>query len=73
MVIQLTHQGMTTREVAKAARISLVDIGKIIRRYTGEETEYQRKTRLVTSKAFLMFKENKNRVDVLKYLRMKNV
>ena len=64
MVIQLASQGRTTREIAKTAHISLLDIGKIIRRYTGEETEHENKSPSITSKAFQMFKEGKNRVDV---------
>jgi predicted transcriptional regulator len=64
LVIKLASQGMTTREIAKAAHISLLDIGKIIRRYTGEETDHQSNPQSVTSKAFQMFKENKSRVDV---------
>ncbi len=40
------------------------DIGTIIRKFTGEETEYQNKSSSVTSKAFQIFKEGKSRVDV---------
>lgn len=64
LVIQLASQGKTTREIAKTARISLLDIGKIIRRYTGEEIEHPSRPQSVTSKAFQMFKDNISRVDV---------
>jgi len=50
--------------IAKIAHVSFIDIGKIIRKYNGQEPEYQNKNPSITSKAFQMFKENKNRVDV---------
>ena len=64
LVIQLASRGKTTREIAQTVHVSLLDIGKIIRRFTGEESEYQNKDLSITSKAFQMFKENKSRVDV---------
>ena len=64
LVIQLASQGKTTRQIAQIAHVSFKDIGIIIRRFTGEETEYQNKDLSITSKAFQMFKENKSRVDV---------
>ena len=64
MVIQLASRGKTTREIAQTVHVSLLDIGKIIRRFTGEESEYQNKDLSITSKAFQMFKENKSRIDV---------
>ncbi len=36
-VIELANQGKTTREIAKAVHISFKDIGKIIRKVTGDE------------------------------------
>jgi len=64
LVIKLAMGGKTTREIAKMVHISLGDIGTIIRKFNGEEPEYQNKSPSVTSKAFQMFKEGKNRVDV---------
>lgn len=64
IVIKLAMEGKTIRDIAKAAHISPKDIGTIIRKYNGEESEYQNKTPSITSKAFQMFKEGKNRVDV---------
>ena len=64
LVIKLASEGKTTKKIAQMAHVSLGDIGKIIRRFTGEEPEYQTRPLSVTSKAFQMFKENKNRVDV---------
>jgi hypothetical protein len=37
MVIKLANEGKTTREIAKAVHISLKDIGKIIRKVTGDD------------------------------------
>src|SRR3954464_7302123 len=37
LVIQLAHEGKTTREIAKQVHISLKDIGKIIRKETGDD------------------------------------
>ena len=39
LVIQLAHEGKTTREIAKQVHISLRDIGTIIRRETGDDKE----------------------------------
>ena len=64
LVIQLASEGKTTKKIAQIAHVSLMDIGKIIRRYTGEDAEYQNKSPSTSSKAFQMFKENKSRVDV---------
>ena len=52
------------RQIAQIAHVSLLDIGNIIRRFTGEEQEYQNKFPSITSRAFQMFKEDKSRVDV---------
>ena len=39
LVIQLAHEGKTTREIAKQVHISLRDIGIIIRKETGDDKE----------------------------------
>jgi len=64
LVIKLASEGKTTKKIAQIAHVSLMDIGKIIRRFTGEETEYQTKSPSITSRAFQMFKDNKSRLDV---------
>jgi hypothetical protein len=64
LVIKLASEGKTTKKIAQITHVSLSDIEKIIRRFTGEESEYQNKSPSITSKAFQMFKENKSRVDV---------
>ena len=63
LVIKLAEEGRNTREIAQAVHISLKDIGTIIRRHLGEEeneTEYSGKALSVNSKAFKLFKDNKN-------------
>jgi intein-encoded DNA endonuclease-like protein len=37
MVIRLAKEGKTTREIAKVVHMSLKDIGKILRKITGDE------------------------------------
>ena len=39
LVIQLAHEGKTTRDIAKQVHISLRDIGTIIRKETGDDKE----------------------------------
>jgi hypothetical protein len=64
LVVQLASQGKTTRQIARLAHVSLKDIGTIIRRFTGEESDVENKSQSISSKAFQMFKGNKSRVEV---------
>ncbi len=64
LVVKLAMENQNYRTIAKIAHVSFMDIGKIIRKYNGQEPEYQNKNPSVTSKAFQMFKEGKSRVDV---------
>ena len=77
MVIELANEGKTTREIAKDVHISFKDIGKIIRKVTGDddespaetEKEEERKQKRLKSlspyaRAFQMFKDGKSLVDV---------
>ena len=63
LVIQLAHEGKTTREIAKHVHISLRDIGTIIRKETGDDelatTEKQKVDEL---------KKEKEKQERLKYL-----
>lgn len=70
LVVKLALEGLTTREIAKAAHISLKDIGIIIRKYNGEEEEYHNNTPTTTSKAFQLFKDGKSKVDVATSLNL---
>ena len=64
LVIRLAEQGKSTRQIAEAVRISLKDIGTILRMYTGEDKEASDKPLSVNSRAFKLLKENKSLVDV---------
>jgi hypothetical protein len=64
LVIKLAMEGKNARTIAQVVHVSLKDIGTIIRKFTGEQPEYQNKSPSITSKAFQMFKDNKSRVDV---------
>ena len=66
LVIKLAEEGKSTRFIAEAAHVSLKDIGTIIRRYTGESEDivYQDKALSINSRAFKLFKEGTNLVDV---------
>ena len=65
LVIKLAEQGKSTRYIARVVHISLKDIGTILKRHTGEETEVETEKHLsINSRAFKLFKENKNLVDV---------
>jgi DNA invertase Pin-like site-specific DNA recombinase len=65
LVIKLAEEGKTTRYIAEKAHVSLKDIGTILRRYTGEEeSPYREKGLSMCTRAFRLFKEGKNLVDV---------
>jgi transposase len=72
LVIKLAEEGKTTRDIAKKAHISLKDIGKIIRKATGDDnleiTEKVKEKRLKTlspyAQAFQMFKDKNSLADV---------
>jgi hypothetical protein len=77
MVVELAKKGKTTREIAKEVHISLKDIGKILRKITGddddspaeEEKEKEKQKRLKSlspyAQAFQMFRENKTLPEVV--------
>ena len=69
----MAEAGKSTRYIAQVVHISLKDIGTIIRKHTGEEEnemDYSDKGLSLNSKAFKLFKENKNLVDVAITLNM---
>jgi hypothetical protein len=77
MVISLAKEGKTTRHIAEIVHISLKDIGKIIRKFTGDvrsesnkiEEEEEEKMRInklsIYAQAFYLFREKKPLVDVV--------
>ena len=64
LVIQLAEAGKTTRHIAQVAHISLKDIGTIIRKHTGEDSDCQGGSKSLYSRAFRLFKEGKSLVDI---------
>ena len=62
LVINLAEKGHTTREIAKIAKISLREIGKILKKHNGKECFDENLS--ISSKAFLMFKSGKDPLDV---------
>jgi hypothetical protein len=64
LVINVTEASKTTRHIAQVAHISPKDIGTIIRRYTGEDSEYQGNSQSLNSRAFKMFSDGKSLVNV---------
>jgi hypothetical protein len=67
LVIRLAEEGKSTRDIARAAHVSLRDIGSIIRKYTGEEgaeSAYPDKGMSLNSRAFKLFSDGKSLVDV---------
>ncbi len=73
LVLKLAEEGRTTRDIAKEVHISLKDIGKIIRKATGDfqgeeeekkEKEKRQKTLSPYARAFQMFKDKTSLADV---------
>ena len=60
MVIQLASQGKTTREIAKAAHVSPLNIGKIIRKFTGDSRKaLDNQLRKTLNKLFVKFQNER--------------
>jgi transposase len=67
LVIKLAKEGKNTREIAKIVHVSLLNIGKIIARETGDaenlqndkEKEKQQKPKSHYAQAFQMFRDKK--------------
>lgn len=62
LVIKLSEEGKTTKEIAKTAKMSLRDIGPILREYNHEPEPKPPKTD--HSKAFRLFSKNKTPIEV---------
>ena len=86
LVIKLTQEGKTTREIAKQAHISLRDIGKIQHKLTGDEELFEREQKKQDAEkekqkrkplspyaqAFQMFKDKRTLADVAIELDIKS-
>jgi transposase len=75
LVVKLANEGKTTRDIAKEVHISLKDIGKIIRKATGDsdsqederkekEKEKRQKSLSPYARSFLMVKDKLSLADV---------
>ena len=73
LVIKLAKEGKNTREIAKIVHVSLLNIGKIIARETGDaenlqndkEKEKQQKPKSHYAQAFQMFRDKKSLTQVV--------
>jgi DNA-binding CsgD family transcriptional regulator len=72
MVIKLAKEGRTTREIAEIVHISLKDIGRILRKITGDEDpkiEFEKVRRQANlsdyARAFQMFMQNKSLPEII--------
>jgi DNA-binding CsgD family transcriptional regulator len=72
MIIKLAKEGKTTREIAEIAHISLKDIGKILRKITGDEDPHVESEKLMRqrnlsdyAKAFQMFMQDKSQPEII--------
>jgi hypothetical protein len=68
LVIEFAEKGYTTREIAKAVRISLGDIGKVLKKYNGEECLDEKLS--VSSQALLMFERGQKPLGVAIHLNL---
>jgi hypothetical protein len=75
LVLKLTDEGKTTREIAKLVHVSLKNIGIITRKAAGDDKSDESEAELVQNRkltdksyyaqSFQMFKEGKSLVDVV--------
>jgi hypothetical protein len=87
MIIKLSTEGRTTRQIAESVHMSLRDIGKVIAKETGDQELFEREKKLqesekekqnrcksmsIYSKAFQMFKEKRTLADVAIELDLKS-
>jgi hypothetical protein len=86
LAIKLAKEGKTTRQIAKEAHLSLLDIGEIIRKITGDDKvlkqdeirkeELEQKNRIKKlspyAQAFQMFRERKSLSEVVVALDLKS-
>lgn len=66
LVIKLYEEGKTTREIAKELRISLRDIGIILKEYKKEPEPKPSKS--PRAEAFQMFSDGKTTIEVLTFI-----
>jgi transposase len=64
LVIELYDQGKTRRQIAEAVHMSFKDIADIINEYTGEEKQANKPEKSEDSRAFELFLQGKQSVEV---------
>ena len=64
LVIELYNQGKTRRQIAEKVRMSFKDIADIINEYTGEDKQVNKLEKSKDSRAFELFLEGKQSVEV---------
>ena len=64
LVIELYNQGKTRRQIAEIAHMSFKDIADIINEYTGEGTSVEKPEKSKDARAFELFLQDKQSVEV---------
>ena len=64
LVIKLYKQGMTRRQIAEVVHMSFKDIADIINEYTGEEMRINKPEKSKDARAFELFLQGKQSVEV---------
>jgi hypothetical protein len=64
LVIKLSHEGKTMREIASAAHLSFGDIKKIIQNVNGEVDEIDLSNKSIATQALHLFKNGKQPIEV---------
>jgi hypothetical protein len=64
LVIQLYEQGKTRRQIAEVAHMSFKDIADVIKKHTGEDSDSVGKSQSKDARAFELFLQGKQSVEV---------
>ena len=64
LVIELYKQGKTRRQIAETVHMSFKDIADIINEYTGEDKQVNKSEKSKDSRAFELFLQGKQSVEV---------
>jgi hypothetical protein len=64
LVIQLYEQGKTRRQIAEVAHMSFKDIVDVIKKHTGEDSNFGDKSKSKDARAFELFLKGKQSVEV---------
>ena len=64
LAINLIEQGVSTRDIAKQAHLSLSTIGKIRKELEGDTSENNKKPLSISSQSFKLFEKHKTLIQV---------